>query len=156
MSDPKIEHRIGVAAPPMVVWDILKDLEAWPSWNPIYTEVRGKLGYGELVHLTCRLPDQASPLTLEATIIEWVPDEQIHWTTKAMAGLVRTTRYIEIDKLTDEACIVSNGEILSGLMAGSVARKYARSMYKGFEAMSEAVKARAEALWIERKSEAAG
>ena len=106
--------------------------------------------------LTCQLPDQSSPLHLEATIVEWVPEEQIHWTTKAMRGLVTTKRYIEIDKLTEEACIFSNGEIISGWMAKSAARKYARSMYKGFELMGEAVKERAEALWAERKSEAAG
>ena len=155
MSAPKIEHRIGVAAPPHILWELLQDLESWPSWNPIYTKVKGKLGYGEEVHLTCRLPDQPEPLELVATIIEWVPDEQIHWTTRAMRGLVRTTRYIEIDKLTDEACIFANGELIQGFLAKSAGRKLARSMWKGFELMGEAVKARAEALWAERKAERA-
>ena len=154
MSDPKIEHRIGVGAPPAVVWELLKDLESWPSWNPIYTAVRGRLGYGEEVHLTVQLPDQP-PTDTVATIIEWVPDEQIHWTTKGRYGLVRTTRYIEIDKLTEEACIFSNGELIQGFLAKSAGRKLARSMWKGFELMGEAVKARAEALWAERKAERA-
>ena len=87
-----------------------------------------------------------------ATIIEWVPDEQIHWTTRTMHGLVHTTRYIEIDKLTDEACIFANGELIQGFLAKSAARKYGRSMWKGFELMGETVKARAEAMWAERKA----
>jgi hypothetical protein len=154
MSDPKIEHRIGVAAPPMVVWDLLKDLESWPSWNPIYPAMRGRLGYGEEVQLTCQLPDQP-PIDLLATIIEWVPDEQIHWTTRGRYGLYRTTRYIEIDKLTEEACIFSNGELISGFLAPSIGRKLGRSMWKGFELMGETVKEKAEALWAERKASGA-
>lgn len=147
MSGPKIEHRIGVKAPPLVVWDVLKEIEDWPSWNPIYTAARGRLGYGEELHLTCKLPDQ-NPIDLVATVTEWVPEEQILWTTKAMYGLVHTTRYIEMDKLTETACIFSNGEMISGFLAPQVARRLGRSMYKGFELMGEAVKERAEAAWI--------
>ena len=155
MRDAKIEHRIGVAAPPYVVWELLQDLESWPSWNPIYSKIQGRLGYGEEVHLTCQLPDQPAPLELVATIIEWVPDEQIHWTTRGPYGLVRTTRYIEIDKLTEEACIFANGELIQGFLAKSTTRRLGRSMWKGFELMGETVKAKAEALWAERKAQGA-
>jgi hypothetical protein len=148
MSDPKIEHRIGVKAPPMVVWDLLKDIEAWPGWNPLYPKARGQLGYGAELHLTQALPDQA-PTEIVATVTEWVPDEQILWTTKPSWQL-RTTRYIEIDKLTDTACIFANGELLQGWGAHAAGRRLGRSMYKGFELMGEAVKERAEAMWLER------
>jgi hypothetical protein len=153
MSDVKIEHRIGVAAPPHVLWELLKDIESWPSWNPIYAKVHGRLGYGEVVQLNLTLPDQA-PMDLEATIIEWVPDEQIHWTTRTLHGLLRTTRYIEIDKLTEEGCIFSNGELVQGFMGKSVARRLGRSMYRGFELMGEAVKEKAEAMWRDQKAPA--
>jgi hypothetical protein len=146
----KIEHRIGVKAPPLVVWDVIKDIEGWPSWNPIYTRAKGRLGYGEQLQLTCELPDQAAPLELVATVTEWVPEEQILWTTKTMRGLVRTTRYIEIDKLTETACIFANGEMIEGFLAKSAARKYGRSMYKGFELMGEKVKAIAEAIYADQ------
>ena len=149
MSDPKIEHRIGVKAPPMVVWELLADIEAWPSWNPIYTKASGRLGYGAELHLTQALPDQ-TPTEIVATVTEWVPDEQILWTTTPNRWLLSTTRYIEIEKLTEEACIFANGEMLQGWGAAGAARRYGRSMYKGFELMSEAVKQRAEAMWLER------
>ncbi|MDB5454273.1 MAG: hypothetical protein JWO33_2851 [Caulobacteraceae bacterium] len=151
MSDPKIEHRIGIQAPPLVVWDLLADIESWPSWNPIYTQARGRLGYGEALHLTCALPDK-QPVEMVATVTEWVPEEQILWTTEPNRWLLRTTRYLEIDKLTETACIFANGELLQGWGAKSAARQYGRAMYNGFELMGEAVKARAEAMWIERQA----
>jgi hypothetical protein len=146
----KIEHRIGVAAPPLVVWDVIKDIEGWPAWNPIYTAAKGRLGYGEQLKLTCELPDQPAPLDVLATVTEWVPEEQILWTTKSKYGLVRTTRYIEIDKLTETACIFANGELIEGFLAKSRARAFGRSMYKGFELMGEKVKAIAEAMYADQ------
>ena len=144
--NPKIEHRIGVKAPARVVWDVVKDIENWPSWNPIYPKARGKLGYGEELHLTLALP--AQPQTeVVATVIEWVPEEQIHWTTKLKAGLVKTTRYLEIEKLTDVGCIFANGELFDGFLGASAAKRLRGSVYKGFESMGEVVKARAEAAW---------
>lgn len=149
MSDAKIEHRIGVKAPPLVIWEMLVEVESWPSWNPIYTEARGRLGFDEPLHLTCQLPDRP-PFPIEATVTEWVPEEQILWTTRSKYGFVRTTRYIEIDKLSDNGCIFANGELIQGRMAASHARKMGRALYLGFEAMGEAVKARAEAIWAQR------
>ena len=146
----KIEHRIGVKAPPLVVWDLIKDIERWPSWNPIYTEARGRLGYGAELQFTSQLPDQAEPIPIVGTVTEWIPEEQLHWTTSTMYGLVKTTRYIEIDKLTETACIFANGEMVTGFLAKSAARKYGRSMYKGFELMGEKVKELAEILYADQ------
>ena len=146
----KIEHRIGVKAPPLVVWDVIKDIEGWPKWNPVYTAAKGRLGYGEELQFTCELPDLSAPIEVVATVTEWVPEEQILWTTKSRYGLLRTTRYIEIDKLTDTACIFANGELMEGFLAKSTARQRGRSMYKGFELMGEKVKALAEAIYADQ------
>ena len=146
----KIEHRIGVKAPPMVVWDILKEIEDWPRWNPIYTAAKGHLAYDAQLQFTCQLPDQAAPIPIVGTVTEWIPEEQLHWITSTMYGLVKTTRYIEIDKLTETACIFANGEMITGWLAKSAVRKYGRSMYKGFELMGEKVKELAEAAYAEQ------
>jgi hypothetical protein len=51
----------------------------------------------------------------------------------------------------DENVIFSNGEIFDGWMGPSAARRLRRPILNGFEALNEALKAKAEAIWAERK-----
>jgi hypothetical protein len=149
MPDIVIEARVGIQAPAEIIWEVLGDVEGWPAWNPTYTKAKGTLGYGRPIELTLALPDQP-PREIVATITEWVPDKQLLWTSVMMGGWVKTSRFIEIDSLTDKACIVANGEGLDGMLSGRAARKYGNAMYAGFDAMGLALKERAEALWRER------
>jgi hypothetical protein len=145
----KIEHRLGVQAPADVIWEILEDVPGWAAWNPLYPQASGRVGYGELLKLTLALPGRpAQPI--EARIIEWAPGEVIHWRTTALRGLVTSVRYLEIDVLGEANAIFSNGEIFSGWLAPRAVRPIRGALKQGFAALSEAVKARAEALWRER------
>ena len=145
-SGVKIEHRIGVQAPASVIWQVLADLEAWSEWNPLYTQAEGKIAMGGVLSLTLELPGE-KPEVIHPVVIDWTPDVLLHWKLSLAAGLVRTVRYLEIDALAEENCIFSNGELLGGLLGGYVARRMGRKMYRGFEAMGLALKARAEARW---------
>ena len=78
-------------------------------------------------------------------VLDWVPGEQLHWKLSMMGGLVKTVRYIEIEQLAEESCIVASGEIFGGLMGPSVGRQMGRAIHRGFREMNEALKARAEA-----------
>lgn len=142
----KIEHRIGVQAPARVVWEVLADLDAWSEWNPLYTKVEGKLAIGGTLVVTLQLPDE-SPETIRPVITDWTPDSLLHWKLTLAGGLVRSVRYLEIDELAEESCIFANGEIMGGLLGRYVARRMGRKMYRGFAAMGEALKVRAEARW---------
>jgi hypothetical protein len=142
----KLEHRLGIKAPAEIVWQILADLPAWKDWNPLYPEARGVVGFGELLTLTLALPEQA-PRLIRPRILDWAPNEAIHWKLSMMGGLVETTRYLEIEKMSDTGCIFSNGEIFDGLMGPSVAKRMKRPIRAGFAAMGEALRDRAEARW---------
>lgn len=142
----KIEHRIGVQAPAQVIWDILADLPGWAHWNPLYPKAQGELRIGQALDLTLALPGQA-PRQIQPVILDWVPLDQIHWRLSMLRGMVRSTRYIEIEVLGDTSCIVSNGEIFEGLLGPSVMRSMRRSIRQGFTEMGEALGARAEAAW---------
>lgn len=142
----KIEHRIGVAAPAEVIWNSLGDLSAWPAWNPLYPRVEGALGFGARLRLTVHLdgqPDRA----IEPVVTDWIPDDRLHWDLSMMRGLAKSTRYFEIDRISEAGCIVSNGEVFKGLLGPTAAKRIGHSIWKGFEAMGEALKARAEAEW---------
>jgi hypothetical protein len=145
----KVEHRIGIQAPAEVIWEILSDIDNWPTWNPTYPKASGKLGIGKQLDLTLALPD-TGPRDLAPYIADWVPETQILWTESFNAGMVKTVRFIEIENLGPANCIVSNGEQVDGLLAEIWLHKRRRALKKGYGAMSEALRDKAEALWRER------
>jgi hypothetical protein len=143
----RLENRIGVATPPHVIWEVIEDLPAWRRWNPFYTDAQGRFGFGETLTLTMSLPGR-EPQVIRPVVSDWTPGELVHWNLKLFNGLVRTTRYIEIEKLTETGCIFSNGEIFHGLLSRYVPPKLRRAVRQGFNAMGEAVKREAEARYV--------
>jgi len=142
----RVEDRIGVQAPPDVIWEIVHDIGRWSEWNPTYTEATGVVRIGEVLTMKLVLPGQSAQ-QIRPKVLDWVPNEQLHWQLSFMGGLIRTLRYIEISPVSETGCIVDNGEIFGGLMGRSLGRRVGRSVRQGFRAMNEALKARAEAAW---------
>ena len=146
----RVEDRIGVQAPAEVIWEIVHDLSRWHEWNPTYPRAAGQIRIGETLTLTLALPGQPQQ-ELKPKVLDWVPNEQLHWQLSLMGGMIKTLRYIEIQPLVDEGCIVDNGELFGGLMGRSLGKRMGRTVRQGFQAMNEALKARAEAEWAKRK-----
>ena len=142
----QVEHRIGIQAPAEVIWQVVHDLAAWESWNPTYPRAEGTIRIGGALTLTVALPGQP-PMEIAPVVLDWVPNEQLHWKLRMAGGLVKTVRYIEIEAVSATGCIVSNGEYIGGVLGGAAVRRIGRSAYRGFLAMNEALKTRAEDLW---------
>ena len=141
----KIEHRLGVQAPADVIWPILSDLPSWAEWNPLYPAARGEIHIGERLTLDVAVPGQAVR-TIQPRILDWAPNDHIHWRLVLMRGLITSTRYLEIEIMGETSCIVSNGELFTGPLSFLV-RSQRRAIRQGFDAMGEAIKTRAEAVW---------
>ena len=141
-----IEHRIGIQAPAEAIWDLIYDLEGWSRWNPTYVRAAGEIRLGSTLDLTLALPDRPAQ-EIRPVVMEWVPNEQLHWRLTLMNGLVKTIRYIEIEQLAEASCIVSNGEIIAGFLGKTVVRQAGGSIRRGFIAMNEALKEQAETTW---------
>ncbi len=142
----KIEHRLGIQAPAEQIWAVIVDVAGWEAWNPLYPKARGVIRIGAPLTLELALPG-SPPRTIQPVVVDWVPNEQIHWKLNAVAGLVRTTRYFEIEVLTETGCVFSNGEVFEGLLGPTLGRRMRPALRSGFAAMGEAVKARVEARW---------
>lgn len=140
----RTEHRIGVQADALAIWEIIADLDRWADWNPLYTKASGAIRIGAPLTLAQALPGM-EPHTLHGKVLEWVPGDQLHFQMSALGGLVRATRYVEIEELAEGSCIVTTGDITGGLLGPSMARSLQPRLYRGFKAMNEALKARAEA-----------
>ena len=144
----RVEHRIGVATPPDAIWEVLADLSGWTAWNPLYPRAEGRLLIDAKLSLDEKLAGEA-PRRIEAQVVDWVPNSQIHWRE---TGLLRSaTRYLEIEKLTEEGCIFSNGVVVEGALARYASRRGKARLRTGFTAMGEAMKAQAEAAWAARR-----
>lgn len=148
MSQVRIEHRLGVAAPAEVIWEVVSDLERWADWNPSYSKASGRLSIGAAISLDAKWPGM-QPHRHEGTIIDWVPDTQLLWREKA-GFMANSLRYIEIDKLSDHGCVLASGEILDGWGVRYLSGRRKSAAYRAFEAMDEAIKTRAESLWQAR------
>lgn len=146
----RIEDRIGIQAPAEVIWEIVRDLDRWKDWNPTYPHAEGEIRIGGLLSVTLALPGQP-PQALKPKVLDWVPDAQLHWELRMMGGLIKTLRYIEIETLANGSCVVDNGEIFGGLMGPSLGKRMGGAVRRGFRAMNEALKARAEAAWAARR-----
>ena len=139
----KIEHRIGVQAPPEVLWDLIADLEGWERWNPLYPKAVGKLAIGSKLQVTLALPD-TPPEDITPTVLDWVPHMQLAWRLKLLGGFLTTIRYMEIEPLDDgRASVFSHGEQFEGLAASFMPKDLRKKIKRGFIAMSEALQAEA-------------
>ncbi len=145
----KIEHRIGVQISPEILWELLSDVDGWSAWNPLYPKSRGEIRIGAQLELTEALPGRT---TREArpVVLEWMPLEQIHWRDSRSDGWVKSVRFIEVDIVSPTGCIVSNGEIFTGLLAKRHFKANRTAHLDGFRAMNEALIHRAGQLLAER------
>ena len=141
----KIEHRLGIQAPAEAIWAVIADIGSWSVWNPLYTKAEGELRIGSRLTLELSLKGQ-KPRIIQPVIADWVPNDQIHWRLTMLGGLVRSTRYLEIEILSESGCIFSNGELFEGALGPMIARRLRAPIRAGFAAMGEAVKARVEAM----------
>lgn len=146
----KLERRIGIQASEEVVWDILSDIEGWGAWTGLYPRAKGVIRIGDRWDVDVALPGQPVR-TISPVILDWAPYDHIHWRLDLMRGWVRTIRFLEIEKMGEENVIFSNGEIFDGMLAGMVTGRLRRPILDAFDAMNEALKARAEAVWAARK-----
>lgn len=139
----KLEHRIGIQAPAEAVWALVADVDSWPQWSGLYSEAKGVVRIGEKHEVVVNLRGQ-KPVRVISTVIDWVPNEQLHLDIRLLGGLVRSVRYFEIEHLTATACIFANGEMFGGLLGPMIARRLRGPIREGFADMGVAAKALAE------------
>jgi hypothetical protein len=154
MASPiKIEHRIGVQTPATAIWPMIMDVAAWPAWNPLYPKAEGQIAFDARLTLEVAIPSEP-PRLIRPVVVDWTPNEQIIWKVSMFGGLLTSTRYIEVEALTDEGMgvIFSNGEIFEGPLTRLFDRKRQARIKAAFAAFGEAVHDRAEAQWRQTSS----
>lgn len=139
----RIEHRIGVAASTETVWAVISDLDSWGEWNALHPEASGRFTIGGKLDLVEAL--EGDPVRrIQARIPDWTPEAQLIW-SQSRGFLSRSTRYFELEPLSGTATLLANGEIFDGYLGERWAAARRSRYQAAFEAINEAIKARAEA-----------
>lgn len=141
----EIHTEVTIAAPAERVWRILLDFAAYPEWNPLIPEARGAPQVGERLAIRMAPPGgRAMTIRPRVTLLE--PGRLFQWTGHlGIRGLFDGTHTFELEPPHEGSVRFRHREEFTGFLVPLVWGRLHDSVLRGFEAMNEVLKARAEA-----------
>jgi hypothetical protein len=134
---------IEIQASPEKVWQILTDLDKWPDWNPFITRAIGKAQLGEKVDITAGSGPKA--MVLHCTVTNAEPNRELAWKYHVgLPMLFQGEHSMSIEPLGENRVRFVDREVCNGLLVPLQAKNIDTNSKRGFEAMDQALKARAE------------
>jgi uncharacterized membrane protein len=139
-----IQTQIEINSTPAKVWSTLTNFTEYPQWNPFIIEAKGEAIVGQQMEIQIR-PPGSDPVRFKNKILENRKNELLEWRGSFIVrGLFDGTHYFQIEKIDDSRTRFTQGERFEGLLVGLL-KGLLLNTEKGFRAMNEALKARAEA-----------
>jgi hypothetical protein len=139
-----IHTEIDIPAAATQVWDILAAIERWGEWNPFAKVVKGRLVVGERIEVQLAPPGQ-KPTTFRPTIVKLEPGREFRWLGHlGIPGLFDGEHAFRVVPAGAARCRLEQFETFRGLLAGPILWLIADATRRGFVAMNEALRARAE------------
>lgn len=141
----QIDHEFTIDAPASVVWDVLTDTANYGDWNPFVLECQAELRPGGPINMKVRL---GKGIQKANEVIDSVNEGRgFSYRMKPMPmGALRSYRIHNIEAKDDGSCTYSSHFELEGWLSPLVGALMGAKMQAGFDGMSEALKARAEAI----------
>ena len=140
-----LRHTVTVAAPAETVWRVLTDFAAYPEWNPFIREIAGELEEGARLRVRIA-PPGGSPMTFRPRVLEVAAPRAFRWLGHLfIPGLFDGEHRFRIEPLQGQ-CRFTQEEEFRGVLARLLLRWIGAATERGFAAMNEALKTRAEAL----------
>ena len=110
MSPSSYSVRRHIAAAPQVVWDLLVDAPAYPSWNPAVVSLGGRIAEGERIEMVSVVaPTRTFPLRVGGV----EPGRGMRWTGGLPLGLFRGVRTFTLEP-RDGGTDFAMEEVMSG------------------------------------------
>jgi hypothetical protein len=142
----EISTEIEIAASPERVWTILTDQSALPSWNPFIRSMTGRLAEGERIEVEIAPPGR-SAMTFRPSLLAVKPARELRWLgSLGVYGIFDGDHAFLLERVSAHRTRFRQAERFSGLLASFIMRgDMADATCKGFIAMNDALKRRAEA-----------
>ncbi len=140
----EVQSEIEIDAPPERVWEVLTDFEAYPDWNPFMRYMRGDLREGGKFETRIE-PPEGRGMTFKPTITRVDPPRELRWLGRMMLPRIADGEHaFELHPLDGGRTRLVQREQFRGVLVPILWRMMGKRTEAGFEAMNEALKARAE------------
>ena len=140
-----IETSIDIKAPLERVWAILSDTAAYPGWNQVILRLDGEWKLGGRLLLVIQPPGHRAT-TFRPLIQDFRPGQLIRWRGRLpdVPGLFQGIHEFRLEPLPEGRTRFHHVERFSGILVPLLGGTL-RDTERGYLAMNEALKARAEA-----------
>jgi len=141
----EIRTEIEIDAAPERVWEVLTDFEAYPEWNPHITSIVGEARLD--APLTARMKAFGGRgVTMKPRVVRFDEAKEFRWIGRLLLPRVFDGEHIfELHALDGGGTRFVQREEFRGVLVWPLLRMGRSESEKGFVAMNEALKARAEA-----------
>ena len=149
-----LRETLEIEAPVAQVWQVIADLHRYPEWNPFVVAAQSSLEVGQPIVMRVRLfPFFAQPQ--RETVLECLPQQRFCYGVEGIPlNALRSLRYHELRSEGPERTHYCSHFELDGWLAPLTRALLGRRLERGFDAMTRALKERAELLHREIRGEA--
>jgi hypothetical protein len=141
---PQLHTEIAIEATAERVWEILTDFAAYPAWNAFIPCISGPGTVGSRLDLQMR-PPGGRGMQFRPTVLAAAPSQELRWLGQlGVPGLFDGEHRFLIEPLGTNRVRFVQEERFTGLLAPLVLRFIESGTRRGFEAMNQALKVRAE------------
>ena len=140
----ELRTQIEIEATPDRVWEILTDFAAYPEWNPFIQMIQGQAAAGSKLEVRIE-PPSGRAMTFKPTVLEAAPRQELRWLGRVLVpGLFDGEHSLRIEPIGDSRVRFVQAERFSGVLVPLFGKSLEKTQ-RGFTAMNEALKRRAEA-----------
>jgi hypothetical protein len=141
----RIDTAVDIEASPNAVWQVLTDFAAYPEWNPFIRRIEGRADRGEELSVSIQPPGQKT-MQFRPQVQAAENPSRFCWTGRLLLrGLFDGHHQFDLYP-HGQGTRLLHREHFTGLLVPLIWKKMHQPTRAGFEAMNQALKARAEAL----------
>jgi hypothetical protein len=139
-----LHTEIPIQATPNRVWQVLTDFAAYPTWNPFIPCISGAATVGSRLDVQLQ-PPGGRGMRMRPTVLAATPSRELRWLGRiGIPGIFDGEHRFRIEPLDKDHVRFVQEERFTGVLAPIILRFVERGTRQGFEAMNQALKARAE------------
>jgi hypothetical protein len=139
----RIDTHIDIAAPPERVWALLADTPRWKEWNPFVRSFEGELREGARITVKIGPPGKGTT-TFRPRLLVVRANQELRWLGRlGIPGIFDGEHHMRLEARPGGGTRFHHGEAFGGILVplfGSLLK----ATEKGFVAMNEALKTKAE------------